>query len=84
MRRSLPEPACTPLDPTFADDDRSPLITTSHAVITSLSRRRVMVSEWVTGARFDEILTLDQEQRAVAPPALLTSDAAASLGEHSR
>ncbi len=33
------------------------------AVITSLSRRRVLVSEWVSGRRFDEILALDQDQR---------------------
>ncbi len=32
-------------------------------VVTSLSRRRVLVSEWVDGHRFDEILSLDQPQR---------------------
>jgi predicted unusual protein kinase regulating ubiquinone biosynthesis (AarF/ABC1/UbiB family) len=32
-------------------------------VVTALSRRRVLVSEWVDGMRFDEIMRLDQEQR---------------------
>jgi predicted unusual protein kinase regulating ubiquinone biosynthesis (AarF/ABC1/UbiB family) len=32
-------------------------------VVTALSRRRVLVAEWVDGKRFDEILKLDQEQR---------------------
>jgi predicted unusual protein kinase regulating ubiquinone biosynthesis (AarF/ABC1/UbiB family) len=32
-------------------------------VITSLSRRRVMVCEWVDGIKFDEMLKLDQEAR---------------------
>jgi predicted unusual protein kinase regulating ubiquinone biosynthesis (AarF/ABC1/UbiB family) len=32
-------------------------------VVTSLSRRRVLVTEWVDGRRFDEVLALDQEQR---------------------
>jgi predicted unusual protein kinase regulating ubiquinone biosynthesis (AarF/ABC1/UbiB family) len=32
-------------------------------VVTSLSRRRVLVTEWVEGRRFDEVLALDQEQR---------------------
>jgi predicted unusual protein kinase regulating ubiquinone biosynthesis (AarF/ABC1/UbiB family) len=32
-------------------------------VVSTLSRRRVLVSEWVAGHRFDEILSLDQEQR---------------------
>jgi predicted unusual protein kinase regulating ubiquinone biosynthesis (AarF/ABC1/UbiB family) len=32
-------------------------------VVTALSRRRVLVSEWVDGMRFEEILRLDQEQR---------------------
>jgi predicted unusual protein kinase regulating ubiquinone biosynthesis (AarF/ABC1/UbiB family) len=33
------------------------------AVITSLSRRRVLVTEWVSGRRFADILRLDQEHR---------------------
>jgi predicted unusual protein kinase regulating ubiquinone biosynthesis (AarF/ABC1/UbiB family) len=32
-------------------------------VVTSLSRRRVLVSEWVNGARFDQILALESEER---------------------
>jgi predicted unusual protein kinase regulating ubiquinone biosynthesis (AarF/ABC1/UbiB family) len=32
-------------------------------VVTSLSRRRVLVSEWVTGRGFDEILRLEQSER---------------------
>jgi predicted unusual protein kinase regulating ubiquinone biosynthesis (AarF/ABC1/UbiB family) len=32
-------------------------------VMTSLSRRRVMVCEWVDGMRFEEVLALDHEQR---------------------
>ena len=32
-------------------------------VVTSLSRRRVLVTEWVDGMRFGEILRLDQPQR---------------------
>jgi predicted unusual protein kinase regulating ubiquinone biosynthesis (AarF/ABC1/UbiB family) len=32
-------------------------------VVTALSRRRVLVTEWVDGLRFDEILRLDQAQR---------------------
>jgi predicted unusual protein kinase regulating ubiquinone biosynthesis (AarF/ABC1/UbiB family) len=32
-------------------------------VVTSLSRRRVLVTEWVDGKRFEEILQLDQAQR---------------------
>jgi predicted unusual protein kinase regulating ubiquinone biosynthesis (AarF/ABC1/UbiB family) len=32
-------------------------------VVTSLSRRRVLVAEWVSGRRFDEVLALEQEQR---------------------
>jgi predicted unusual protein kinase regulating ubiquinone biosynthesis (AarF/ABC1/UbiB family) len=33
------------------------------AVVTALSRRRVLVTEWVDGLRFDEIVGLDAEQR---------------------
>jgi predicted unusual protein kinase regulating ubiquinone biosynthesis (AarF/ABC1/UbiB family) len=33
------------------------------AVVTALSRRRVLVSEWVEGRRFAEIMDLDQEER---------------------
>jgi predicted unusual protein kinase regulating ubiquinone biosynthesis (AarF/ABC1/UbiB family) len=33
------------------------------AVVTSLSRRRVLVSEWVDGRRFDEVLALEQPER---------------------
>ncbi len=33
------------------------------AVLTSLSRRRVLVSEWVDGLRFEQILELDQLER---------------------
>jgi predicted unusual protein kinase regulating ubiquinone biosynthesis (AarF/ABC1/UbiB family) len=32
-------------------------------VVTALSRRRVMVCEWVDGMRFDAVLALDQEAR---------------------
>ncbi|MGB0094684.1 MAG: AarF/ABC1/UbiB kinase family protein [Solirubrobacteraceae bacterium] len=32
-------------------------------VVTALSRRRVLVSEWVEGLRFKDILRLDQDQR---------------------
>lgn len=32
-------------------------------VVTSLSRRRVLVSEWVDGHRFEDVLALEQEQR---------------------
>jgi predicted unusual protein kinase regulating ubiquinone biosynthesis (AarF/ABC1/UbiB family) len=32
-------------------------------VVTSLCRRRVLVTEWVDGKRFEEILQLDQAQR---------------------
>jgi predicted unusual protein kinase regulating ubiquinone biosynthesis (AarF/ABC1/UbiB family) len=32
-------------------------------VVTSLCRRHVLVSDWVDGKRFDEIIELDQEQR---------------------
>jgi len=32
-------------------------------VVTSLSRRRVLVSEWVEGHRFEKILAMDQVQR---------------------
>jgi predicted unusual protein kinase regulating ubiquinone biosynthesis (AarF/ABC1/UbiB family) len=32
-------------------------------VITALSRRRVLVTEWVSGRRFDEVLRMDQEAR---------------------
>jgi ABC1 family protein len=32
-------------------------------VVTALSRRRVLVSEWVSGRRFDEVLSLPQEER---------------------
>jgi hypothetical protein len=32
-------------------------------VVTSLCRRHVLVSDWVDGKRFDQILQLDQEQR---------------------
>jgi predicted unusual protein kinase regulating ubiquinone biosynthesis (AarF/ABC1/UbiB family) len=32
-------------------------------VLTSLCRRRVLVTEWVDGKRFDEVLQLDQAQR---------------------
>src|SRR5205085_7470182 len=32
-------------------------------VVTALSRRRVLVTEWVDGMRFEEILRLDQGQR---------------------
>src|SRR5438105_3255527 len=32
-------------------------------VVSSLSRRRVLVSEWVSGRRFGEILALEQEDR---------------------
>jgi predicted unusual protein kinase regulating ubiquinone biosynthesis (AarF/ABC1/UbiB family) len=32
-------------------------------VVTSLSRRRVLVTEWLDGKRFDQILKLEQEQR---------------------
>jgi predicted unusual protein kinase regulating ubiquinone biosynthesis (AarF/ABC1/UbiB family) len=32
-------------------------------VVTSLSRRRVLVSEWVDGLRFAEIIALDQQER---------------------
>ena len=32
-------------------------------VVSALSRRRVLVSEWVEGRRFEDILRLDQEQR---------------------
>ncbi len=32
-------------------------------VITSLSRRRVLVTEWVSGRRFEEMLALEQEER---------------------
>jgi predicted unusual protein kinase regulating ubiquinone biosynthesis (AarF/ABC1/UbiB family) len=33
------------------------------SVVTSLSRRRVLVSEWVSGKRFDEILAMEQSAR---------------------
>jgi predicted unusual protein kinase regulating ubiquinone biosynthesis (AarF/ABC1/UbiB family) len=33
------------------------------AVVTSLSRRRVLVSEWVDGIKFEQILELDQAER---------------------
>jgi predicted unusual protein kinase regulating ubiquinone biosynthesis (AarF/ABC1/UbiB family) len=33
------------------------------AVVSALSRRRVLVTEWVEGRRFEQILALDQEQR---------------------
>ena len=32
-------------------------------VITALSRRRVLVTEWVSGRRFEEILALEQAER---------------------
>ena len=32
-------------------------------VVTALSRRRVLVSEWVDGRRFEDILRLDQDER---------------------
>lgn len=32
-------------------------------VVTSLSRRRVLVTEWVSGQRFEQVLALDQAQR---------------------
>src|SRR3982074_3607026 len=32
-------------------------------VVAALSRRRVLVTEWADGMRFEEILTLDQDQR---------------------
>ena len=33
------------------------------AVVTSLCRRRVLVTEWIDGERFEEVLRLDQDQR---------------------
>jgi predicted unusual protein kinase regulating ubiquinone biosynthesis (AarF/ABC1/UbiB family) len=33
------------------------------AVVTALSRRRVLVSEWVDGRRFEEILALEEAER---------------------
>ncbi len=33
-------------------------------VVTALSRRRVMVCEWVDGIKFDEVVKFDQEQRS--------------------
>ncbi|HUO70819.1 MAG TPA: AarF/ABC1/UbiB kinase family protein [Solirubrobacteraceae bacterium] len=32
-------------------------------VVTALSRRRVLVTEWVSGRRFDEVLRMDQDAR---------------------
>jgi predicted unusual protein kinase regulating ubiquinone biosynthesis (AarF/ABC1/UbiB family) len=32
-------------------------------VLSTLSRRRVLVSEWVSGRRFDDVLALSQEER---------------------